>query len=410
MQRPRDEDGDFGSPPPKRSKGSRGGKSKGKGDGKGGSKGGLGNVKRCAFKVLCTDPFAANLIGREGATRAQIEEEAQCSLWISKRDELFPNPSQRLLILHADEPEQVWAALEKFVPKLVEVAERDRDSGETNSPLLGKADNEYVFFVALPPLIRGKLLGTRGANIQDLRERTGAKVFVENEHYNHHQSARIIGSPETILNVLRIMPETIQDEAGSEEFAAWAATRTFDGTKGGKGDRKGDRRDRDDRDDDRRERGGKGGRRDRRDRDRSPDGDRHSGGAPFPEVGGPPLDAMRDLSFEFPPGATDLDHAISCELSRQDVDGLLGQRNEHAHFLQRQTGTNLDISENDGFCKILITGPLLNTYLAHFILMKKLHDNMAPRPQAANAKVADLQAQLAALQSQIESVKRGGRR
>merc|ERR1719512_459088 len=105
MQRPR-EDGDFGSPPPKRSKGGKGGKNRGKGDG--GGKGGLGNVKRCAFKVLCTDPFAANLIGPKGSTRAQIEEEAGCSLWISKRDELFPNPSFRLLILHADEPSQVW--------------------------------------------------------------------------------------------------------------------------------------------------------------------------------------------------------------------------------------------------------------------------------------------------------------
>lgn len=399
MKRPEEGDADVESPQAKRMKGGGKGKSssRNKGDGKGISgKGGLGYMRRCAFKVLCTDPYAANLIGPKGSTRAAIEEEASCCLWISKRDEVFPNPPFRLLILHADEPNQVLAALEKLVPKLVEVAERDREAGD-ESPLIGKIDGEYVFYVALPTLVRGKLLGTRGANIQELREQTGAKIFVENEAFDGHQAARIIGSPETISYVIRLLNEMVQEEAGSEEFLAWASTRTFGfDAKGGKGERGHSKHD-------------SNPHKERATRSHST----RDAGPPFPEVAGMPLEAMGTLSFEFPEGGLELDHAISCELARDDVDGLLGMRNEHLPFLQRQTGTTIELSECESFCKILITGPLLNTYFAHFMLMKKFHDNHVHPSQVAqgeNDRVEELKQQVAALQSQLESARRGGLR
>lgn len=427
MKRPGEEEAEaetgtvLAVPPPKKSRRAGGAQWPSRG-GKGEGGRGLGNPKRCAFKVLCTDPFAANLIGPKGSTRSAIEQEANCCLWISKRDELFPKPAFRLLILHADEPSQVLVALEMLVPKLVEVAEKGREVGE-DSPLIGKVDGEYVMFVALPTLVRGKLLGTRGANIQELREKTGAKIFVENEAFEGHQSARIIGSPETINYVLGLLNEMVQEEAGTEEFAAWTGTRTFGGEHprgGGRGDR-GDRESRGKGGEHDRDRGG--GRRGQRQhegqyhhRDHSPDPDDRATrptrsarvtGPPFPEIGAPPLDAMGGLARDFQEGSLDLDHAISCELPRADVNGLLGPRHEHLAFLQQQTGTMIELTEVDSFCKILIMGPLLATYLAHFLLMKKFHDNNAPLPDVDGDRVEELKAQLAELQNQLENVQRG---
>merc|ERR1719277_2687009 len=128
-----------------------------------------------------------------------------------------------------------------MVPKLVETANRDRECGmppgygEGESALIGREENEYVFHVAIPAKARGKLIGPKGANIQQLRAETGAKVFVENESYDGHQAARIIGPPEVLVQALQLVNDIVQEQAGTEEFAEWADCRQFSGAAKGKG-------------------------------------------------------------------------------------------------------------------------------------------------------------------------------
>jgi len=411
------ENGD--SHPPKRRRGGKGGKGGGSGDkasGKGISIVGLGVPKRYAFKVLCSDPLAANLIGKEGKTRAQIEEETGTSVWISKRNELYPSPQFRLLILHADEPDQVLAALELVVPRLVDVAERDKELGE--SPLIGKDDGEYVFHCALPAMIRGKLIGSKGANIKDLRERTGAKIFVDNEVYSGHHATRVIGVPEKIREVLKILNDAVQEAADTEDFASWIvcqpeAASSQDRRRSPPRDRHREPpRDRSPRRDASPKRQGRN--RGRRPAQGGIEDQLHDEGnyqEEFPSVpDGPPLEAMIAMveNRTIQRGALDLSHALNVMLPANEAPSV-----EFKQFVEDRTHTKMTITETEDLnsVEVMIVGPLLETYLAHFLVMQQVHEMRARQEaeqqqheNAAGADVEALRAQVEALQKQLATV------
>jgi len=450
MGRPQEGDRDDHA---KRGKGDKGGGKHSKGKDKGTgiiSTNGLGTVRRHAFKVLCADPLAANLIGKSGSTRAQIEQETGASVWISKRDELFPNPPFRLLILHADEPRQIMDAVEAIVPKIVEVGDRDRELGELESPLLGKADGEYVFHCALPAMIRGKLIGSKGVNIQALREKTGCKVFVENNAYNGHLATRIIGTPDNMRHVLQLLNEAVVEVADSEEFHQWVNSQPQ--AEGGKGDGK-DKRSRDPPRERDRERSREPRRdRDHQDRDR-PDSrrgyrsrspaqgrDQAQAGPPrgrheehhddhvdqgpgllrdprfspleeLPDL--PPLEVIGELVRQLPTGSADVDHQFSCELATDSLRDVMDD--ETQRYIEQRTSTTIVLKEaagDDGaaYTSIMFTGPVLSTYFAHFLLMQRVHEQRraqeeeeAAAGEAEDVDVAELKAQVARLQAQLET-------
>lgn len=440
----------------KRGKGDKGGGKHSKGKDKGTgiiSTNGLGTVRRHAFKVLCADPLAANLIGKSGSTRAQIEQETGASVWISKRDELFPNPPFRLLILHADEPRQIMDAVEAIVPKIVEVGDRDRELGELESPLLGKAGGEYVFHCALPAMIRGKLIGSKGVNIQALREKTGCKVFVENNAYNGHLATRIIGTPDNMRHVLQLLNEAVVEVADSEEFHQWVNSQPQAEGKGQDTRRRDPPRERD------RERS----REPRRDRDRQ-DRDRHDSRrgyrsrspahtetklavrdqgqeepprgrheehhddhvdqgpgllrdprfSPLEEMPDlPPLECIGELVRQLPTGSADMDHQFSCELQTDSLMAVMDD--ETQRYIEQRTSATIALKDAPGddgaaFTSIMFTGPVLSTYFAHFLLMQRVHEHRraqeeeeAATGEAQDVDVAELKAQVARLQAQLEN-------
>mmetsp|Transcript_33460 Transcript_33460/g.77742 ORF Transcript_33460/g.77742 Transcript_33460/m.77742 type:complete len:443 (+) Transcript_33460:80-1408(+) len=420
---PEDDDGD-GTPPSSKGPAGKGdrematsgkggnGRQGHKGMGRGGSNAaGLGAVRQHVFKVLCTDPLAANIIGSKGSTRAAIEDDTGCSVWISKRDEVYTSPPFRILVLHGDEPEQVLRALDSVVSNLVEVAGRERDP---DSPLLGKEAGEFAFYVILPTMCTGKLIGTRGANIQALREKTGAKVFVENEIFEGHKSGRIVGTPAAIRLALQLMNDVVQDEANSDEFCAWAVLQPFRGSSAGGGSAGRHRREprtrrRDSRDSERHSRRSRErSPRHRHDRSQVRDGPRPLPFGKLPE--GTPVQCMELFSREFCDGDLDRNHAVSCTLPSSHMDLLFAGEGSYIAYLERRSGTRFNVNKADveGYSNVMITGPLLSVYVAHMALMKTYHDQENERnaEQHQSSRVEALQSQLASLESQLREAQR----
>merc|ERR1719499_2062255 len=162
------------------------------------------------------------------------------ALWFSRREDLFPNPNFRLLSVHAVEQTSLAVFIDKLVPKLVECADTDRKNGmapvqnvlsirDGESPFMGKESGEYCLFFAVPPAVRGKLIGKSGANIQELRQKTGSKVFIENDSYDGHYAGRIVGTAQVITHTAQLICEVVQSEADTEEFASWANLTAFSG-------------------------------------------------------------------------------------------------------------------------------------------------------------------------------------
>jgi len=397
--------------------GKRKGGAKGGGGKEGGGRSGLGELRAYAFKVLCSDPVAANVIGHQGATRQEIEEETGCNVWLSKRDSVFPRTQCRLIILHADTPAQVLAALKRMTKQLVEVAEKDRDQNtDVETPLLGKEADEYIFRAALPSFIRGKLIGTKGANIKQLREETGARIFVENEMYDGHQFTRVIGPPHIIDIALERLNTLIQEEADTDDFRHWAAVNWFDpqmvpitAQDRMQGHSEHDSYSRDTA-------------RPRRDR-RSPSRGRGgpppgNGGYPEPRPAVAAVEELGQLTRDFPTGALDLNHAVSCDLPSNCVGALIGTKGEYVRHVERSTNTQIsfsstpgDNSGHDEYRTLTITGALYWVYTAHAMIMKRYHEKEAQnwqREAESNAqdKVEDLQAKINKLQSELAAVSR----
>jgi len=301
-----------------------------------------------------------------------------------------------------------------MVPKLVEIADKDRKAGlEVETPLLGKEEGEYVFRVALPSIIRGKLIGTKGANIKSLREETGAKIFVENDIFEGHQYTRIIGPPDVITRALQTINDLVQEEADSDDYARWASLQWFQPTSSPSGSNARDH-------DSRRESHAS-----ERDSGHSWDREKRSG-THDPSHGplhqhngqGSPVDSLHSLVGEFPDGALQMEHAVCCNLPNKSVGALIGTKGEYVRFVERSTGTKIIFKEverevDDQHRTMMVVGPLMWVYVAHCMIMKKYHEKEQERgagrhrgqsDSQESKRIDELQMQLVELQNQLSEV------
>jgi len=410
--------------------------SKGRGRGRGGS---------FVFKVLCPDALVSSIIGKGGDTRKAIEEASGARLKISGREEFYPETHCRVLVATAGEAKSIMLALEQIMTKVVEVGnveveQRDRGGGkgrrvEESDSMLGKEPGEYTFRAALPAPSTGALIGSRGAKIKALRERTGAKVFVDNEIFEGHQMVRLIGTSQAIVLALPSVCEAIDEEMNEERLQQWASVLVFqEGGRKGKGagkrppawEERGKGEDS----------GGKGSRRgggeERRARSRSRNAhprwelqEQPWVPEPFSAFRGPPteghatahLEAMHAMSLEFPPGALGMAHAVTCDLPNYRVGGLIGRKGEYINYVQRETGAQVAFSEAPRSSEVshrtmTITGPLLAVYAAHMLMMKRFHEEEEPPMRGGHGggnegRIGQLQSQLADLERQLAEA-RGG--
>jgi len=437
--------------------------------GKGKDNGSVPGKCRCryVFKLLCPDALVVMHIGKGGSTRLEIEAETGCTLWFSRREDLFPEPRFRVLCVQADEQANLASFIDKVVPKVVECAEQDRANNvppgvrEGESPFMGKAPGEYCLYFLVPPAVRGRLIGKNGANIQELRQKTGSKVFIENESYDNHFAGRIVGSQQVIANTAQMICEVVQSEEGTDEFISWANLTAFSGRMdAGKGSGKHD------------EQkggawggwGGKGGkgckggkgkqqdvplivprrvkRSDTEPREPMDIGDTAQDAvgdsAPpspaqdpmeepkeepqddeprFGDVAGqPPLQAIEQLSTDWAPSTLDMEHAVFCEFPIAVVERLFGPEPHHAGAEELKEKTEADVTfdmVDHESVKVCFLGNVHKVYLAHFLTMQRYHYLFPPSdPQEQNEDVppaqdniTDLQAQVAALQEQLAAAR-----
>jgi len=134
---------------------------------------------------------------------------------------------------------------------------------------------------------------------------------------------------------------------------------------------------------------------------------------------GPPLEVLEILMDQFPPGALDMAHAVTCDLPSQCVGALIGRKGEFINYVQRKTGAKVIFSHVPKNSDVehrtmTVQGPLIGVYAAHMMMMQRYHEGAA-REEAARARsgddqtahVEELQQQLADIQRQLEEA-RGG--
>jgi len=396
-----------------------------------------------AFKILCTDSFAGVLLRDRAATKEDVQTECGVRLVFSNQGDYFPATSFRVMGIYSDEIENIAHTFDRIMPILVEQADEERDRpAPEGSQLLGKELGEYVFRLILSRQMGGLLIGHKGANINKLRDDTGAKVFIENDNHLEHRMVRLIGTRQQIIACLQSVKSLIEDDCETEDFQMYAGLVNFaeassrggaDGN--GYGGPSGPPRPRPERRDERRDE--KRGRRDGRDgRGRRDGRDRRDGGrrgsrdraeersvdaptshesaaawetGPGGSSGGAsPLEAVAKVVGGFPQQMQTSCFGISCHIPSDLVPALCGRGAEFTQRLMETSETEISI---DAEGRVEIQGLILNVYLAHASLMKRFHEveEEQNRP-AEKEQVLAMQSQIEELQRQLELVKAAGRR
>jgi len=130
------------------------------------------------------------------------------------------------------------------------------------------------------------------------------------------------------------------------------------------------------------------------------------------------VEVMRELINQFPAGALDLPHAVSCDLPSNRVGALIGRKGEFVHRVQQVTGTEANFSEAPKGGEVIhrtlsITGPLISVYAAHMMMMKKYHEDelrerlseARPPPREEEDKIEILQSQLKSPERQLQEAR-----
>lgn len=171
------------------------------------------------LKVLCPEALTKVLLGPRGETKDAIQNDTHARLMFSNRGDYYPQTWLRVLALVAEDASSINKALEHVVAKLVESAEEERERpAQQGSELLGRDPGEYVMRVCLTKRSTSAVIGTGGTNIKALRSSTGAKVYIENDTFVHHQMVRIIGTPESLLQCMVQVHEFVQQNDAEVDY------------------------------------------------------------------------------------------------------------------------------------------------------------------------------------------------
>merc|ERR1712039_1052880 len=213
----------------------------------------------------------------------------------------------------------------------------------------------------------------------------------------------VIGTPEALRHALTEVVDCIAQELTPQQLQEWGSVMTVeDGSDGSKGGGKGGGG----------LRPGKGG----RDWDDNNGGyeDRSWHGGGKGQKGFASLEKMGELSEEFPAGALDMLYEMNCELPNACIGGLIGERGENVKWVEDVTGAKVQFGEKtdnpDDTRTMTVTGALISCYQAHMHMMKMYHDaeQEKEKENSKQEKVAELQAQLAALSKQLEDIEAPG--
>lgn len=450
---------------------SKKGKSSSKGSakvGKGGKGGGGGGSKVLAggipwdhgvpqtihaFKALVPDNLAITLLGKAGATKDQIHRETGAKLVFSNRGDYFPASNFRVLGVYADDDTSINSAFNQVMARIVELGEEERRSPPPGGPeLLGKEPGEFVFRFAVTVRMCTQIIGTGGANIQKIRQDSGAKVFIENDTHCGHRMGRVIGGQESILSALAQLNEVVQSECQDPIFVPFAGIVNFSdkdprhldrlfadpsapphkgGKEGGKDSGKGKKAASSFVGSLGPASSAKGSRKGRGDANSTPlnkGSGKGEGGGEGGRNHMQPEEAIERLAEDlngFPEGTLEIPYSMECELATSLVEVLSQPDEQGTTFIQHvqdTTGTTITIGDpvapkEEGGQEVqgvAIVGTLPHTYSAHAMLMMRSQQTLADwaeqerlereeaaaneepaeDPEALRARIAELQEML----------------
>jgi len=306
------------------------------------------------------EALASAVIGKGGQVIAGMRQQAQAKIGLTDHNDFFPGTDCRVLTAQANTPEQLMQVSVQIITKVSDCAEVSPSEG------VGQP-GELKLRVLLPRAAVGSIIGKGGANVKQLREQSGAKIFISDavgSGPGAEQVIAITGPHAAIELVVGEVNKAIQALTEEPWFTVWASSTTggnyagagYGGGYGsdyGAGPAGGGGRG-----------GGKGGR---------------NGGVGFNNPG---VDLMVQVAQSMPRYVMEdtRGFALSCVVPNKLVGGIIGRGGTGTKEVQTLTGTKIGIREIPGDPdnrSMNIAGPLASTCAAYMMMMKRYLDSEA---------------------------------
>lgn len=309
----------------------------------------------CVLKFLTPEALAAAVIGKGGQVIAQMRQQTQAKLGLTDHSDFFPGTDSRVLTAQAGSMEALMQVTQQIIAKLDECAQAC-----PSEPVGGPG--ELKLRVLVPRAAVGSIIGKGGANVKQLRESSGAKIFITDATGSGpgaEQIVAITGPTSALEYVMSEVNTQIQALCEEPWFQTWATATTAGAlTMGGeKGYGKGS---------------GKNG------------GGYRGGGGGY---GSPGVDLMLSVAQGLPGYVMEDSRgfALSCVVPNKLVGGIIGRGGSGTKEVQSLTGTKIGIREIPGDPdnrSMNIAGPLSNACAAYMLMMKRYLDSEASSSQA----------------------------
>eukprot|EP00933_Yihiella_yeosuensis_P009661 TRINITY_DN1156_c0_g4_i2.p1 TRINITY_DN1156_c0_g4~~TRINITY_DN1156_c0_g4_i2.p1 ORF type:complete len:312 (-),score=66.69 TRINITY_DN1156_c0_g4_i2:182-1117(-) len=302
----------------------------------------------CVLKFLTPEALASAIIGKGGASIAEMRQKTQTKLALTEHSEFFPGTDCRVLTAQGNTPESLVEVSSQIISKVSDCVQN------APSENMGKTD-ELKLKVLVPKTAVGGIIGKGGSNIKQLRETSGAKISISEPATGGpagDQVVLICGTAQALEYVMAEVNKQVQALCEEQWFQSWATTSSAMGGMGmGMG------------------MGGMGGGR-----------NGYGGGRGMGMH--PGVDLMMNIAGSLPPYVMEDSRgfALSCVVPNRLVGGIIGRGGTGTKEVQSMTGTKIGIREIPGDPdnrSLNIAGPLANTCAAYMLMMKRYLDSEA---------------------------------
>eukprot|EP00930_Biecheleria_cincta_P036598 TRINITY_DN25086_c0_g1_i1.p1 TRINITY_DN25086_c0_g1~~TRINITY_DN25086_c0_g1_i1.p1 ORF type:complete len:416 (-),score=77.04 TRINITY_DN25086_c0_g1_i1:543-1766(-) len=328
---------------------------------------------RYCLKVLLPDLVVSYLLKNKGEPKEYIQEKSAVRLIFSTKGDYFPESSLRTVGIYADESQRILHALELMIDNMLQATEEDRGRPPPEGcEIRGEQEGHVIVRLCLSKQMTGHLIGSKGANITELRRETRVKILVHEDTIAGHRLATLTGDRRTLRDALQRVNDVAQQESDTDEFYQYAQTVNFrdgnkqEGTVSSTG------------------------------ASRS-----HTPSAPSSAPARPSAKALKAMKFltddidSLPAGTPELSYSLACMLPAGLTPVLVGKAGEFVKSVEERTGAKVAIAREptkgaEDLRKMECVGPLLSIYAAHALMMQRLQE-IEPRDEAhpASGRVSD---------------------
>jgi len=180
------------------------------------------DVKLC-FKFLAPTHLVTSIMGPKGKVIQGIQAETNTVIQFSDRGFNYTNTRSRLATVIGYTTEDLVMTLVRVIERLNECKQQYTNyERESSATIPWQLPDSLVFYMIIPKIMRGIIIGAGGSQVAELREMSGCKIRIDEGMTPMESMLKIGGVAEGILKVCEWVIDQIPNVCTDESFRVWS--------------------------------------------------------------------------------------------------------------------------------------------------------------------------------------------